>query len=400
MKLTGQKYKVNSGRPKVLFLHQGGELYGSDIVFLQVIKALSSDVEPIIVLDNHGPLIEELQTICSNIIIQKLGVLRRKHFNLHGILQCIYHIVRSALWLVKLIKRENISLVYSNTIGVLPGAFAAKITGVAHIWHIHEIIISPKGVSNLLTWLVLTLSTKVIAVSNAVAARLSQGVQSKRKMISVIYNGVAVEPFDSAHGDSVRSEFGANQSVVLIGVIGRIHYWKGQDYFLDVAYLMKKMDFNDFKVLIVGAPFKGYEYLIDELITKTQKLGLVENIIFCGYRKDIPDILKAVDIVVVPSTQPDPFPMVVLEAMAACKPVVATAHGGPVEMIVDGYTGFLVPLDSPQIMAERLLQLAKNPQLRESMGKHGRKRVEDLFSIRRFNDDIRRVVLGKLRGDF
>lgn len=383
-------------RPRVLFLHQGGEVYGSDIIFLEVIKALSPYVEPIIILDNSGPLVDKLRAVCSNIVIQELGVLRRRHFNARGILRCTYLIIRSTLLLARLIKRENISLVYSNTIGVLPGAFATKIARIPHIWHIHEIIVSPKHLATMLSFLVMTLSKKVVAVSNAVATHLSCGARSKSSKIAVIHNGIATEAFDHATGDDIRREY-CSSNEILIGIIGRIHYFKGQDYFLDVAYTMKNAGFINFKVLMVGDVFKGYEWLIETLTAKVCRLGLKENIIFCGYRNDVPEILKAVDIVIVPSTLPDPFPIIVLEAMASSKPVVATAHGGLVEMINDGVTGFLVRPDSPEAMAERIIQLAKNENLRKEMGKRGRQQLEALFSVERFRTAIRKLVLSELK---
>jgi len=102
-----------------------------------------------------------------------------------------------------------------------------------------------------------------------------------------------------------------------------------------------------------------------------------------GYRSDVPDILAASDICVLPSTLPDSFPTVVLEAMAAGKPVVATNWGGSREMVVDGETGYLVPVDDASVMADRLRLLAEYPDLRRQMGEAGQRRAEELFTRER-----------------
>jgi len=384
-------------KPCVLFLHQGGELYGSDLVFSHVVSALAQDVNPVIVLDNHGPLVDRLKTSTQNIIIHPLGVLRRKHFNPAGMLKCALEISRAVPLLTRLIKQENVALIYSNTIGVIPGAFAAKLTKKPHIWHVHEIIQEPRFVGKTLATLVLTTSDKIVAVSNAVANFLKTGFFGDSNRIQVVYNAVAMEKFSKPYAETIRDELGIPQDCILIGLIGRIHFWKGQDFFLNVVSVIKRSGFSQFKVLIVGSTYSGYEWLLRDLQKKVVSLGLQENVIFCSYRQDVEKLYAGIDILVVPSTQPEPFSLVTLEGMAAGKPIVATAHGGPAELIEDGKTGFLVPVGEVQLMADRVLTLIRDPALRKTMGINARERVQCLFSLEQYYQKIRNLVLAQLK---
>lgn len=383
-------------KPRVLFLHQGGELYGSDIVFSQVVAALHDLVEPIVVLDNSGPLIDRLRPYAHEIIVHPLGVLRRKHFNPAGMLRCGTEILRATFWLSRLIYRERIDLVYSNTIGVLPGALAARITRRPHLWHIHEIIVTPKWLARALANFTYLFSTKLVCISAAVATELQRGQLRKRVKHVVVHNSIDASLYPSVPEPGVRVKFTSDPETVLIALVGRIHFWKGQDYFLDVLHLLNSMGYPKFLVLFVGSTYAGYEHLESELKRKAQILGLESRVVFCGYRHDVPQLLSAVDIVVVPSMLPEPFGLVALEAMAAAKPVVAHAHGGLVEMIEDGVTGYLVPVGQPRVMAEKIILLAQNPELRAKMGQRGRQRVLELFSPDRFREKIRKVVLEQL----
>ena len=383
---------VMNKKPKILFLHQSGELYGSDVVFVQIIDALKTFVDPIIVLDNPGPLVERLRDAIggqSPILIHPLGVLRRRSFTPSGILSTAFHIITAVWWLARLVHRESADIVYSNTIAVLPGAFAATITRRPHIWHIHEIVIKPRLLGAGLSLVTRTFSHVIIANSQATAQNLAAECL-------VVYNGISVSRFDEVGASDIRHEFGVSDDDVLIVLIGRIHYPKGQDLLIDVAYHIICNGISCFKVMLVGDVYPGYEWVLENLRSQVEELGLKSHIFFCGFRSDVPAILKAADIAVAPSTQPESFGLGVVEAMAAGKPVVATALGGPLEIIDDGITGFLVPPDDPDQIAVRLIQLIQDKELRLQMGKRGRKRLEARFSIEAFNKRIRDIVLDVL----
>jgi len=117
-------------------------------------------------------------------------------------------------------------------------------------------------------------------------------------------------------------------------------------------------------------------YLNEEI----RKNGLEEFVILSGFRKDIPNVMAALDIIVIPSTQPDPFPTVALEAMYSGKPVVSFSHGGIPEMMRDGMSGNLVPPVDINGMIDTVRKLIENPDLRSHLGSMGKIQCEKRFT--------------------
>ena len=128
------------------------------------------------------------------------------------------------------------------------------------------------------------------------------------------------------------------------------------------------------RLLVVGdGPFK------QSLMNLVQKLGLDEQVIFTGYRRDIPQMMNTMDVFVLPSLRED-LPLSLIEAMAMRKPVVATSVGGIPEVVVDGETGILVPPMDSTALAKAIARILLNKQIASRMGLAGRQRVENQFS--------------------
>ena len=149
--------------------------------------------------------------------------------------------------------------------------------------------------------------------------------------------------------------------------------------------------FPQVKFLIVGGVFDGKYQHLENLKHRVSQAGLNQHVIVTGYRTDIPAIFSATDILVLPSMQPEPFGLVLLEAMAAGKPVIATNLGGPREIVHNGETGFLVNYTGATEMADRVLQLLQDEALRHRMGEAGRARVKSEFSQQRYVEAYQRV---------
>jgi glycosyltransferase involved in cell wall biosynthesis len=282
-------------------------------------------------------------------------------------------------WLIGLIGREDIDVVYSNTLGVFAGLVAAKLRRVPHVHHVHEILTKPKVLARTMGWIACWGSTLVIANADATARNLPRRCHRKSRL-TVVHNGIDLARFDAAVHEGFRRELGIDESVFVIAFAGRIGQWKGQDHLIDAAALLKDSGDGDFAVVIAGDTYAGYEYLIDELHAQVAACGLGEHVHFLGQRRDIPSLLTDADVVVVPSAHPESFGLVVVEGMAAGRPVVATAHGGPVEIVEDGVTGFLVPPARPESIAARLRELMSDRGLGTRMGAAGRRRVEKHFT--------------------
>ena len=127
--------------------------------------------------------------------------------------------------------------------------------------------------------------------------------------------------------------------------------------------------------------FAGRGELLGQLKAEAAELGIEENVKFLGLRQDVPELLQELDIFVLPSLS-EGLPLSVLEAMAAGKPVVATDVGGIREAVIDEHTGFLVPAEDPQALSEKILCLLRDRELASRFGEAGRKRVEQVFSLK------------------
>jgi glycosyltransferase involved in cell wall biosynthesis len=142
---------------------------------------------------------------------------------------------------------------------------------------------------------------------------------------------------------------------------------------------------------VVGAALFGEEDYTRHLHVLTGELGLEDAVEFTGFRTDVPQLVESMDILVHASILPEPFGQVVIEGMAAGKPVIATDGGGVTEIMVHGVTGLLVKMGDEKEMADAILQLLNDPALAQRMGEAGSRRVIDHFTIQRTADRVQSV---------
>lgn len=215
----------------------------------------------------------------------------------------------------------------------------------------------------------------VITVSDRVRTGIVQsGIAPERKVIS-IHNGIETARFapDRTRSEAVRRSLGIGENQPLVTTVARLVWFKGLHDLLEAASLVLK-ERTDARFLIVGS---GQQ--LDELRAKAGALDISDKIIFAGERRDIPDILAAADIFALTSVS-EGLPISILEAMAVGLPVVATDVGGISELVADGKTGFLAPARSPREIANRLLRLLRDPDMRRTFGAAGKDRVMRSFS--------------------
>jgi glycosyltransferase involved in cell wall biosynthesis len=169
--------------------------------------------------------------------------------------------------------------------------------------------------------------------------------------------------------------------------MGRVHFWKGQDYFIHIAGELFKTHKN-IHFLMVGDAFAGYEYLHDNINKLIDANHLRGHVTQLSYRSDIANIYSALDLFILPSLLPDPAPAVVTEAMAAGLPVIVTEQGGAVEMIENNVSGLLIPINNAAAAAVIIEPLLTNQTYRKNMGAQAKKRMQEKFSRTQFNEQI------------
>ncbi|TPW31762.1 glycosyltransferase family 4 protein [Martelella alba] len=192
--------------------------------------------------------------------------------------------------------------------------------------------------------------------------------------IIVAPRGVEPEQFDPAKiaSDSIariRVELGGTADAPLIVIVGRVTDWKGHRFLVEA---LARSRHGNARLAIVGS---GQESTIDSLKNLISACGLTDRVRLCGSRSDIPAVLSACDIAVSASVRPEAFGRVAIEAEAMARPIIATAHGGSLETVIDGKTGLLVPPGNADAMAEAIDRLLDAPDECRRMGEAGRSHV-------------------------
>jgi len=377
-----------SHKGRVIFLHSSSELYGASKILIYVIEIFRKlGYSTLLILPGEGPFRVEVEKRGIEVAIVNLGILRRKYFHPSGIFNRGSKFIKAYRFLNKLNKEEPIKLVYSNTLAVIVGAIFAKRNKINHIWHIHEIINSPKFLVRFLARQINGVQTRPVVVSESVANHW-KGLLNVQP--EVIHNGIDYEPFLNGKKD-VHATTGLPNDKKIVTMIGRVNPGKGQLSFLKMAKEVIKIH-PDTIFVLVGDPYPGYEYLLEEIGDFIQDNSMGKHVMDLGFRSDIPEILKCTDVFVLPSVLPDSFPTVVLEAMASALPVVATKSGGAVEMLEEGQTGFLIDMDDYTLGSERISYLLSNPESARIMGKKGRDRVLNKFSYEQFAQKMEEYI--------
>ncbi len=370
----------------ILYPHSSDELYGSDLVLLNLVRRLDRDrFRPYVLLPTDIPYEGRLSRALDEAGVAHealaMPVLRRRYFTPRGLPRFLGHLWRGTRGVEAIARREGAALIHSNTSAVWGGALAAPRLHLPHLWHVHELVTYPTFVRKLIAWMAARRSDHVVAISRAVADHLLADAPELEGRLSVIYDAVDTERFSpKVDGLSLRRAWGVAEEDVLVGVVGRISAWKGQEVFLR-AFARAAQQQPRLKGVIAGDVVPGEDWRRDDLRALARDLGVADEVLWPGYHDNAAELMAALDILVLPSIRPEPFGMVVIEAMAAGKPVIATAHGGPLESVVDGETGLLVPPNDPAGMAAALVTLAGNRALRREMGARGRARAETTFGF-------------------
>ena len=369
----------------ILFLQSSSDGYGSAKILLEVLAVFQQQgFSSQVVLTNSGHLEDALRQFAIPYHIQNLGILRRKYLGLSGLLNRALKIWNAYFFLSRLHRKYAFEAVYSNTLAVVVGAVWARQHRVPHFWHVHEILTGPRPLVIGLAALMDRSTPFPIAVSQAVASHWQPLL--KRAQMQVIHNGLPYSDFMNAC-PTLKKELGLLDSCLLVGMVGRINPGKGQFYFLELAAKLVHQ-FPEVHFVLAGDPFSSYESLLEDLQVEIKNKGLSERVHYLGFREDIPEIMTSLDVFVLPSNLPDSFPTVVLEAMAAGTPIVATQSGGASEMIIEGETGFLVPIGSVDAGVFALEKLLSDASLRQEMGRAGQARVQEVFSLTAFQQKL------------
>lgn len=374
----------------ILYLHAGAEMYGADKILLELVTGLDkSKFHPIVVLPNDGILKDKLIENGIETYVVHYPILRRKYFNLKGIINYGLSYFGKSNEIVKLLKNKKIDIIHANTTAVLEGIYLKKKLKCKLIWHVHEIILKPAIINKTISYLIGRYADKCVAVSKAVKKHLIDSKFVDEDKVEVIYNGVDTERFNpNVENKYLYKEWNIPDEAIKVGMIGRVNAWKGQNDFLDAGEgLLKK--YSNLYIFIVGSAFAGEEWRVDELKKKIADSQNKDRIIFSEFRTDTPEIHSFFDVLVLPSTNPDPLPTVVLEAMGCGTPVVGYNHGGVTEMVINGETGLLAEVKNSKDLGRKIQQVLESDY--RLMGQKARDRAVKNFSEYSFISNFSKV---------
>jgi glycosyltransferase involved in cell wall biosynthesis len=207
----------------------------------------------------------------------------------------------------------------------------------------------------------------------------------------VVYNGLDLEAFDvGLDAQAGRNSFLLKPDELAVGIVGRLESWKGHDVFLRAMALVKAA-VPRVRGIIVGGPVPHEPDYRASLIALQKHLNLTEQVTFFDYRSDVPAMMSALDVLVLASTSPEPFGRVLIEGMAASKPVVATDAGAVPEIIEDGEQGLIVAPGDPGALAGAVIRLLSDRDLSDSMGRKGRLRVQERFQVQQYVEGVQAI---------
>ncbi|MEM1064683.1 MAG: glycosyltransferase family 4 protein [Pseudomonadota bacterium] len=360
---------MGSGTAKsILCVHQGTELYGSDRSFVHAVSALASSGQgqPEVLLPGRGEIEILLAqaglngpTVRHLWILRKAGLLRDMSLGLPRNIGALRRAIRDL---------RRAKTVYVNTAVVLDFTLASILIGRRLIVHVREI---PTG-------LALAVLRRLLIVSHA-------GVIFNSQATAAAFDLPAAQPQRIVHNGypqpaRFEKERYTGDRPLRVLCIGRLNAWKGQDALVEACAAIPKPVRHRFDVQIVGGVYGGQEHFRQRLIAAIAQNGLGGMVRLIGSVGDPSGLYRNADVVVVPSTQPEPFGRVAIEAMAHHCAVVASDHGGLREIVVAGRTGKLIPPAKPDRLKDALLAYSAAPELVCQHGASGHQRYLERFT--------------------
>jgi glycosyltransferase involved in cell wall biosynthesis len=370
---------------RVLYVEQKSSMAGSSFSLLSIVKGVRDcGIVPLVVCGSDGPLVRELRKESINVEIIDISVLfsinpRRIATNLVSLIKLWRHAIRM-----------HVDLIHSNSFGAhIFAGIVARLLGKKTVWHLREftenIEDTPqkkrwrKLIVSVLLFFATFLADRIICVSGAVRDHYANDKISRK--MTVVHNGIDVGEF--THNDCTSylvEELGLCGEDKVVSIFSRLSPWKGHRWFLRSAARVKEQ-MEQVKFLIVGAQlhYEKEEYE-EELRNLARDLKLDGDVIFTGFRKDVPNLMALSDVIVSTSDK-EPFGRVMMEAGAMARPVVASNSGGHPEIVVDDVTGYLIPPGDVEILASRMLFLLRDEERAKELGRNARERIKAQFTL-------------------
>ncbi len=365
----------------ILFINHVSFLGGAERYMLSLVEALDKEYKVFFICQEPGPLSEALEKKGVMVEYMRLGAWRRVSYLVKNFLT-IQSIIRFC-------KNNQIHLICSNNYRVTSYAvWPAKVLGIPSVTIIQDFVTKHK------LWKFNTFqSNALISVSQSISDSVSKYFSGE---VTRIYNGIDAQAISDSllPADTIRNEFPVLKGKKIIGMVAQVVPLKGHKLFLRAMQKVSE-EFKDAMFVMIGASPDDRQLSLDDIKAYAKELGILDRIICTGSRDNVFSLIKSFDILVHPSYK-EPFGRVIMEAMALSIPVVATASGGPSEIIEDGQSGILVPVGDEKRLADAVGELLRNDDTRRMIGKNGRKRIEQfnlLNTVEHVNNVFRKMLI-------
>jgi glycosyltransferase involved in cell wall biosynthesis len=381
---------ANGRLKRILYLDHTAAIGGGEIALLNLLQHLDRNrYEPVVALFADGPLTELLRAsgVETHLLPLPHAVVHTRKESLQGwrlALRAgdVFRTLLHAGELARFMRVGRFDLIHSNSLkSDVIGGLAGRLCGQTVLWHVRDridsdylprqAVVAFRTACCLLADYIVTNSKATLELLRPTYGEIFGNVAARERM-RVVHDGVAA----SAFVESKR----VNNQFVVIGLVGRISPFKGQDVFVRAASAVLTR-FPNCRFRIIGAALfneEEYERQVRELVLELQ---LEEALEFTGFRSDVVEAITELDILVHASVTGEPFGQVIVEGMAAAKPVIATNGGGVPEIVQNGSTGLLVPMGDADALADAICRLMADPVAAAEMGLRGRERVHSHFRI-------------------
>jgi len=357
---------------KILLLTTHLNIGGITTYTVSLAKALKEKGNDVIVASGGGILVGELTA--GGVSHVKLDMRTKSELS--------PKVIRAVFELRKLVKKMDIEVIHAQTrVTQVAGFFVSKLCGVKFVTTCHGFFRGNVGRSLLPAW-----GSRVIAISEAVKEHLMKDFRVPEKKIALIHNGINpkrfLKEFSQEEKDALKDKFGIRRDHSVIGTIARFTPDKGHDVLLYALFEILKQKPN------VQLVFAGDGKERSKVVDLVQHLDLSDNVIFVKSQINTLNILSVMDVFMFTPKRKEGLGLVLLEALAAAKPVVATNVGGVPSVIRDGVNGFLVKPSRPDLLVEPTIRLLKDKALYHRMSHAGREIVIQRFSVNGMADKV------------
>ncbi|MEN8155045.1 MAG: glycosyltransferase family 4 protein [Acidobacteriota bacterium] len=300
-------------------------------------------------------------------LLKKNGVrhksinIRRLSKSIFGIVLWVFTFFPDVIKLIKIIKKEDPDIIHCNGAWQWKGIVAGSFAGKKLVWHLND------------TYLPFFVKIVFNILSRFVDVFISEGKKVTEYYLSSIKRNRVFEiqaPFDIGRFSPDQTD--RNKEIDSfpgrrIVTSGNVNYCKGLEYFIEAANILN-MEFDDLQFFVVGGLYESQKQYIKMLKKKVKSLKLT-NVHFMGYMEDVPSVLKSADIYVCSSIT-EASPQSVWEAMAMGKAIVSTDVGSVSDFIVNGESGFIIPVKTPRLLSEKIELLLRDSDLGEKFGRN------------------------------